>query len=58
MGIIYSTVKWVLGWSSDANLDFVDPATGLTNRQKNAVRDSWKLVAMDLKGNGIAFFGR
>ncbi|XP_074648006.1 globin-like [Tubulanus polymorphus] len=40
------------------DLDTVDPATGLTQRQKNAIKNSWDLVAEDAKGNGIVFYMR
>ena len=34
----------------------VDPATGLSARQKKIIRDTWGLVRKDLKAAGLGFF--
>ena len=38
--------------------DAPDPATGLTNREKQAVRDTWAIVKQDIKGHGYGIFVR
>lgn len=36
--------------------DAIDPATGLTRRQKDYVRESWERVRTDLAAAGLGFF--
>jgi len=45
-------------WPSAApsSLDQVDPVTGLSQREKQDVRQIWDLVSQDLEGAGIGFF--
>ena len=38
--------------------DTQDPSTGLTDRQKDAVRDSWAKLAATWKTNGPELFMR
>lgn len=35
-----------------------DPATGLTNREKNIVRETWSVIKKDVRGNGSDLFVR
>ncbi|XP_046573943.1 globin-like [Haliotis rubra] len=53
MGLVVSTVQYIFGGGRD--MDTPDKATGLTERQKDAIRTSWALVSLDLKGNGVNF---
>lgn len=39
-------------------MDTPDPATGLTEKEKNAVRDSWAKLVASWKTNGVEFFYR
>ena len=43
----------LIGTGSNPNLDVPDPATGLTPREKNAVRRIWDIVKTNTKQNGI-----
>jgi len=38
--------------------DIPDPATGLTPKEKNVVRDTWAIVKKDIKGAGYELFVR
>lgn len=38
--------------------DVPDPATGLTNREKNIVRETWSIIKQDVRGNGTDLFVR
>lgn len=42
-----------MGGASNPALDVPDPATGLTPREKMAVKRNWELVKADIKQNGI-----
>ncbi|XP_046358133.2 globin-like [Haliotis rufescens] len=53
MGLVVSTVQYIFGVGRD--MDTPDEATGLTERQKDAIRASWALVSINLKGNGVSF---
>lgn len=59
MGGILSYI-WGPSWASadenDPSLDIPDEGTGLTPREKKAVRDTWALVQADYKASGIALF--
>ncbi|CAH1795456.1 unnamed protein product [Owenia fusiformis] len=37
-------------------MDTVEPGTGLTPREKNALRDTWAVVMQDKRKNGFLFF--
>jgi hypothetical protein len=50
MGNLLSSLA---GGSSNPALDDPDPATGLTQREKMAVRRTWDIVKADIKQNGI-----
>jgi hypothetical protein len=39
-------------------IDVPDCVTGLTERQKRAIQENWRLVYRDLKGNGVELFVR
>ena len=39
-------------------LDAPDKVTGLTEREKRAIQENWRLVYRDLKGNGVELFVR
>lgn len=41
-----------LFWGSSANDNIVDPATGLTGRQKKLVQNTWAIVRKDPIANG------
>lgn len=59
MGLAWSVLAYVWPFSSgtsDAALDEIDPITGLSGRQKQAIRKTWALVRKDLKSAGIGFF--
>ncbi|XP_076041209.1 globin-like [Oratosquilla oratoria] len=64
MGAVWSTLwQW---WSGESNkvgatdlgpdADVPDATTGLTPRQKQAIRDTWSLVVPDMKTHGVNFF--
>ena len=38
--------------------DVPDRVTGLTDREKRAIQETWRLVYRDLKGNGVELFVR
>ena len=38
--------------------DAADPATGLTDREKQAVRDTWAIVKQDIKTHAYGIFVR
>jgi hypothetical protein len=48
-----SLLSSLLGGGSNPALDVPDPATGLTPREKMAVRRIWDIVKADVKQNGI-----
>lgn len=48
-----SLLSSLLGGGSNPDLDVPDPATGLTPREKMAVRRIWDIVKADIKQNGI-----
>ncbi len=37
-------------------MDVVDPATGLSRREKEDVQKSWGIARQDLKAAGLGFF--
>jgi hypothetical protein len=45
--------SYLSGGGSNHALDVPDPATGLTPRDKMAVRRIWDIVKTDIKRNGI-----
>jgi hypothetical protein len=45
--------SYLPGGGSNHALDVPDPATGLTPREKTAVRRIWEIVKTDIKRNGI-----
>ncbi|KAL8563790.1 hypothetical protein ACOMHN_058304 [Nucella lapillus] len=55
MGMIYSIYASIFG---GGELDVVDPDTGLTPREKGAIRDSWAFLAQkkQLRKHGVEFF--
>ncbi|KFM74592.1 Globin, partial [Stegodyphus mimosarum] len=53
MGFAVSKLSWF--WTS-AGYDTPDPATGLTPRQKDIVRNTWKSIRADTRNNGIKLF--
>lgn len=48
-----SLLSSLMGGSSNPALDIPDPGTGLTPREKMAVKRNWELVKVDTKQNGI-----
>jgi hypothetical protein len=48
-----SQLSSLVGGGSNPALDIPDPATGLTQREKMAVRRIWDIVKADIKQNGI-----
>ncbi|XP_045165151.1 hemoglobin-3-like [Mercenaria mercenaria] len=42
----------------DKDMDTPDPVTGLTGREKDAVRENWNKIASSWKTNGVDFFVR
>jgi hemoglobin-like flavoprotein len=38
--------------------DVPDPATGLTKRERDVIRDTWAIVKTDIKGHGLGLFVR
>lgn len=55
MGMVNSIYSAIFGGSDG---DVVDPATGLTVKEKEAIRSSWALLANKkaLRTNGVEFF--
>jgi len=56
MGLIWSVMSYVWPSAAPSSLDQVDPVTGLSQREKQDVRQIWDLVSQDLEGAGIGFF--
>nr|CAD7411990.1 unnamed protein product [Timema poppensis] len=44
------------GTPASTEREEVDPATGLSPKERKLVQDTWKLVNQDAKGNGVALF--
>lgn len=43
-------------YSKMAAFELIDPATGLSGREKHLVQQSWALARKDLKASGIGLF--
>jgi hypothetical protein len=58
MGIVMSAASsiWPFTMVFGTGDAEVDPATGLSVRQKKIIRDTWGLVRKDLKAAGLGFF--
>lgn len=48
-----SLLSSLVGGNSNPALDIPDPDTGLTQREKMAVRRNWDIVKANIKQNGI-----
>ncbi|XP_023242224.1 globin-like [Centruroides sculpturatus] len=53
MGSSWSTL---LVSKSDTSADSVDPATGLTKKEKDGIKYTWDIVRKDIPKNGVALF--
>lgn len=54
MGFLLSKLSWYPAEPPD--YDVVDEKTGLTPRQKQIVKDTWDVVKLDIKVNGVDLF--
>lgn len=54
MGFLLSKLSWTPAEPPD--YDVVEPKTGLTPRQKQIVKDTWEIVKLDVKANGVELF--
>lgn len=56
MGIIWSVMSYIWPSATSPPLDQVDPVTGLSQKEKQDVRQIWDIVSQDLEGAGVGFF--